>query len=1342
MKKLYSIFLYAFLALLLFSFRSSAQTQGKPFLRNYEPKEYQGHVQNWAITQDQRGIMYFGNGNGMMTYDGNAWRIMELPRQVTVRSMAISETGLIYVGSSNDFGYWGYDEQGNGKYNSLTHLIPDSVRTDLTDIWETHAIGNVGYFRTYYYVFRYQDGKVTYWPRKDKNRFFSSFVLANEYYFAESGRGVYNVNKIVGDTLEVVADNDKFRERQISISYPYKKDTIILSGRNGGLYKYPFSADVEADNDFFAEANQTLKETPIYTNAVKIPGGYALGSLGKGVVVFDRDFKFVRRVGSKNNGLRNTTIYTIFKDRDDAVWVGGSNGVGRIDLAGDISYWDKSSGLIGNIYWIKRHEGTGTLYVSTSEATYLFEGNNIKKVQGINERQCWHMLNFTNPDNPTDKRFLVSTSVLFELNGDQATPVLNYEGVSAGFKMYKDIENPYRVWLAYSDGFGSMIMENGKWVLEERIEAANDNNRSIAQDKNGDIWLGTFRNGVIRLIKKGTQPVDDSAKAANAIRKREQLYEVKRYKTAEGVLSNKNVILFEVAGKILFGTDKGICIYNPNTDRFEPFTAFGEEYANGKRDVFSMQEASNGDVWLCGLFTNTSPGVVMEKKSNGTYELNTNPFKKVPPMMTLGMTIEEDGTAWLGGSEGLFRFKRGEGTDEATSSYPTIIRKIIVGKDSLLFGGNFTQQKQGMQVAALSSSSPTQPVLDYAYNTVSFHFSAPFYDNESETHYKYYLEGFDAENEWGAWEKRTEKEYNNLKGGTYTFYVKARNLYGNESEITSYTFVIKKPWYLRWYAYLLYILGGLALVSIAVKWNARRLEKENERLEGIVEKRTAEVREQNVMLQQQKEEITTQAEKVQKANDRITIKNAELSQQKEEILAQAENLRELNVQITSVNADLKAKKNELEKAYDDIQNLSEIGQAITSTLDLREIIRIVYENVNELMDASGFGIGVYDEKENILEFKGYIEKGETLPDHYEVITKEDTSIAIKVFNSGQQYLSNDLEEDFKRQGKKLDVLQGEVPLSLIYLPLVYNEERVGVITVQSFERNAYTEKEVNILITLASYASIALAHAQGYEVIKSKNKDITDSIRYSKTMQTAFLPSKRLLSEAFPNNFLIYYPRDIVSGDFYWVAHLPEVNKRFLAVVDCTGHGVPGSFMSIVGSTLLNEIINIQHIHDPAQILEELNHRVVETLSQDEHSNDDGMDVCLGMFENEVDGSVRLTFSGAKRDLYYIRNGSTELEVLHGDRKLIGGRQRKAKGFTNQTLYVRAGDTLYFSTDGLVDQHNDQRKKFGTLRLKSYLSQLASLPIEKQGETLEAAFIEFKGVMEQRDDVTLLGISI
>jgi serine phosphatase RsbU (regulator of sigma subunit) len=1057
-------------------------------------------------------------------------------------------------------------------------------------------------------------------------------------------------------------------------------------------------------------------------------GGMALGSLGNGVLVFDKNHQFIRAVNQKDNGFGNDVVYTITTDRDGAVWIGGANGVGRIDLAAEISFWNEGSGLKGTVYCIERHPVTGFLHVFTSSGAFYFEGTQIKEITELSTQQCWHAINFTNPDDPSDKRMLASYGNIAEIKDGKATDVLD-GGISAVFKMYKDPTNPYKVWIGYGDALGSMRFEKGKWVNEGRIEGIDDDCRSMSLDKQtGDLWVGTFRKGVLRLIKKEAGG-----------------YEVKRYNAATGgVLSDKNVIIAEVADQRVFCTDKGLCVYNPATDKFEPWKELGEDYANGNRDVFSMQEDAQGNLWLSGLFVNTSPAMAAYRKPDGTYSLDGKPFKKVPPMMTLGLFTEADGTVWLGGSEGLFRYKPKEGAKREEANFHTLIRQVRIGQDSVSFWGNYYEEAEGKKIFSLVQHESTKHTFGADFNTVAFHFAAPFFDNEDQTVYQFYLEGFDEG--WSPWEKVYQKEYTNLPGGEYVFRVKARNLYGNESTEASYRFKVLAPWYLRWYAILGYVVLLSALIYAIVRINAKRLKRENERLERLVEARTAEIRQKNTELLLQKEEIEAQAEVLQTANVQITEQkenllqmNVELSQQKEEIMAQAENLRELNEEISVVNTDLSEKQLALEKAYDDIQTLSHIGQEITSILDLREIISTVYARVNQLMEASGFGVGVYNPETKCIEFNGFMEKGAPLPDHADDV-HNDAFLSARVFKSQQPFFSNNTGHDFDDEHERLEIMEGDIPLSVMYMPLQFQGKPIGVITVQSFRKNAYSETDMSMLRSLASYASIAIANAQSYEVIKAKNRHITDSIRYSLTMQTAFLPSQKDLSKALGEYMLIYRPKDIVSGDFYWMEQ-PEENVMFLAVVDCTGHGVPGSFMSIIGSTILSEAVNMLGLRSPAAILEYLHQHVVKILSQEAHENDDGMDLALIRVERKGEEAV-ITFSGAKNDLLYVQQNTQALQIVSGDRKQIGGIQKAGKQFSDKVLQLKAGDSLFMLTDGIVDQNDGTTRKFGSLRMREILGKYAYLPKAELQQFIEDELRQFMGEAKQRDDITLLGFKL
>ncbi len=263
-----------------------------------------------------------------------------------------------------------------------------------------------------------------------------------------------------------------------------------------------------------------------------------------------------------------------------------------------------------------------------------------------------------------------------------------------------------------------------------------------------------------------------------------------------------------------------------------------------------------------------------------------------------------------------------------------------------------------------------------------------------------------------------------------------------------------------------------------------------------------------------------------------------------------------------------------------------------------------------------------------------------------------------------------------------------------------------------------------------------------YKIIQLKNSKITDSIRYARTIQTAVLPEERALKNAFREHFITYRPKDMVSGDFYWM--LPFQNHLFVAVVDCTGHGVPGAFMSMIGHTLLYRIIKLKGVSEPAQILSMLHNEVRVVLRQRHTTNVDGMDVCLCLIEKmdtQNDLSPRkITFAGAKLPLYYITNNS--LEILEEDRKAIGGIQSQVRQFTNKQVILQAGDMLYLRSDGIVDQNNERRKKFGESQFSRLLEKNAHLPMSEQKILLEEALDKHQEGTEQRDDITVLGIKL
>ena len=263
--------------------------------------------------------------------------------------------------------------------------------------------------------------------------------------------------------------------------------------------------------------------------------------------------------------------------------------------------------------------------------------------------------------------------------------------------------------------------------------------------------------------------------------------------------------------------------------------------------------------------------------------------------------------------------------------------------------------------------------------------------------------------------------------------------------------------------------------------------------------------------------------------------------------------------------------------------------------------------------------------------------------------------------------------------------------------------------------------------------------------IEIKNKKITDSIRYAKTIQRAILPNTEKLCQVFSNYFLVYLPKDIVSGDFYWLRYFPEEQKTFIVVGDCTGHGVPAAFMSLIGTATLNETVNQKKIYDPANILEHLHESIRVSLHQADGKNEDGIDLGLCLIEQDPENAEKrkVTYAGAKRNLFCMTKRQAELVEIKGDRKSVGGMQKEEKRFfTNNKLRFNSGDMLYLTSDGYTDQNGENRKKYGKLRFLQTLTDMSLLSLPEQRQELLQELKEHQGNVPQRDDITILGVRL
>jgi signal transduction histidine kinase/ligand-binding sensor domain-containing protein len=983
------------------SFVLASQEPGKPFITNYTPDEYNGYSANWAIVQDKRGVMYFGNGNdfgngdGVLEYDGVSWNLIPLPKGTTVRSMAVSSEGdgRIYVGSVDDIGYIEPDSIGQMRYNSLLKYL-DKGDQKFGDVWETHATSSGVYFISQNRIFRWSHDQMDIW--RSKNRYHVSAVINDTLYVRQWDVGLLRMES---DSLQLVPDGGRLANERVYVIRPYDNKRILLGTRKQGLLLY----DGKTFQTFKTEVDDFLSQNEIYLpGCVLNDGSFALGTMRGGLVIIDRNGRLLQHI-DKSIGLQDNSVFFIYQDRQGTLWIALNKGISKVEISSPLSFYDSSFELDATVYSIVRHNGI--LYVTTGLGVYSLDQQlrKFKLVTGITS-ESWEMLSI-------DDRLLAATfNGVYEIK-DQAATLIR-ESVSydyRAFTMERSRQNKNRIFVGLEHGLASLRLSRGKWIDEGIIPGIHEQIHTIAETKEGNLWLGTNASGLILVsFDSKTSPLKAS---------------IKRFGINDQ-LPPGGSSAFSISGNEYFGTNGGLYRYKNESGSFAKDSTFKNVSYSGSSGNYTLKEDSKGNVWI----NFGSESAVAKQQSDGSYLIEKTPFLRFANMSIYNIYPEENGVVWFGGSDGLIRYDSGiQATYDA--DFPVLIRKVIVGEDSLIFGGAYSSGKRASDFEIHK--------LDYGHNALRFGFAAPSYQAENKNRFQTYLEGFDKN--WSTWKTEAKKDYTNLPEGNYTFRARAQNVYGHLSDEAVYKFKIMSPWYATWLAYIIYGLTLVAAIFIIDRIQRRRLLT---RERGKSQLREVELR-------------------------------AQAAEARSKVL-QIENERKSNLEL-----------------------LSDIGKEITASLEFETIFYKLYENANRLVDASVFGVGIYHPEKQIIEYKLAIENGK----RYEPYTRDardKNQFPVWCIDNRKPVFINDIATEYSRYIKKyknqskalVDGTTSQDPLSLIYLPLIAQDRILGIITIQSFKMNAYTEQHLNILQNLAAYTSIALDNADAYRRLNSILEDL------------------------------------------------------------------------------------------------------------------------------------------------------------------------------------------------------------------------------------------------------------
>lgn len=509
---------------------------------------------------------------------------------------------------------------------------------------------------------------------------------------------------------------------------------------------------------------------------------------------------------------------------------------------------------------------------------------------------------------------------------------------------------------------------------------------------------------------------------------------------------------------------------------------------------------------------------------------------------------------------------------------------------------------------------------------------------------------------------------------------------------------------------------------------------------------------------------------------------SQLIQQKEQFEIQAANLKKLNarleensertamqkVAIEEQNHQITIQKDELEQNYYNLQMLSLIGQQILSKLDKEFIIREVAQHVESMMGEQTFAFGIHFRGEEQLRFMIIGEDGE-MQEH--PISFSTPHLGIYSFLKMEEILISHADEEYIDYiPKRPDAEKNPIPQSYLYIPLHTKNNKLGVLTVKTPKKNAYSSFQVNIFRNIAAYTSIALENSNIYgklsaqqeeleaqtqmmsaqtealqaanQEVEKKNHDIMSSINSARRMQQAILPRQEEIKAYLSDFFVFYQPRNIVSGDFYFFHVNEETGLITIVAADCTGHGVPGALTSMVGNGLLDTIVQRGEHPMPHRILDELNKGVLKIFRQGENENTDGMDISIAVIDK---AQQKLYFAGAKNPIVYVQNG--ELHYIKGDKYPIGGGVRFTQGATYHTheIDISTPTMCYLFSDGYQDQFGGESgRKMTGKRMRKLLSETAHLPAQKQLMKIEGYFWEWMTLADERqlDDILVMGFRV
>lgn len=792
------------------------QEAGFPFMQYYTPKEYGGSSQVWCAVQDNRGVMYFGDNEGIIEFDGSTWKRIYTPSRTIVRALAVDSLGRIYVGSFDEFGYLKPDKSGNLEYTSLSVLFPENERK----FQDIHKI-IVGSDKVYYFarnnIYIYNVNKL----KTIKAELFASYAFQynNDIYAIHKNKGICLIHDSI---LEPVIQFENSIKNLISIiSFPDNKILIPDTRTNWKFY----DLTTKQFEKFETPAQKYINEHGRYSTSRIDENKFAVATRTGGVVISSNTGEIIQ-VLNEDNGLPAGSAYSISTDNLGNLWICMEKGICKID----INYPATISGKLQNMneYVLSACSYNGIQYIGSLSGIYYLPENATNKNYnpvyrkiGPSSNSFWDITTMNN--------FIIAGggNYLTVLKDSSAKILLYLNGLTS-LCLTNSKNNPDILFFGVHNRLGYLRLnpkatfENVKILEEWYFPEIDDVIYNITEDNDGNLWVSTQNNGIyfIRFLSSDVKNCKITHLSTN-----NGLPDVQRTRT------------FIIDSNIFVTTNNGIVQANlPNANepdsliRFTYTNFFGTEI---QRQMESIIKVDKNNYLLSG------ESILNITKTPQGFAIDSVSFNRLINNFALNIPfLNKDRTISFGASDAYIHYDTRSKRDFSLS-FPCAIRKVIIGNDSTLFGGSYYSMNDTNRMVTTTQPEQFNPVLDYQNNSVTISFAGLFYEDPQEIEYQYKLEG--RNEEWTKWDKENKAVYTDLREGSYSFKVRAKNIYGVESNIAEYSFRILPPFYRTWLAYVIYLVCIIAFIWLIVKLFTSRITENNKALEKRVAEQTEEI---------------------------------------------------------------------------------------------------------------------------------------------------------------------------------------------------------------------------------------------------------------------------------------------------------------------------------------------------------------------------------------------------------------------------------------------------------------------------------------------------------------------